>query len=296
MYNIDEFIIAVFLTVEARLKGLLSLYPPRGRGFAPGLSDSEVLTLEIVGEFLGHHSDSAIWRYFRCHWQSWFPALQERTTFTRQAANLWQYKQLLHQQLLQDLGALEGDLYRVDGFPIPVCGFKRAPQAKSFAEVASYGRSATKLGTFYGFRGHLLINAQGLVVGLTVTAANVDERDVVPELVVGLKGLLLGDKGYIRPTLTMDLAAQELTLLTPLRSNMKQYDPTVNRILSRHRQLVETVVGHLCHWFDIERIRTRDRWHLTSRLARKVLAHTLMVYLNHCHGRPYLQFENLLTP
>ncbi|MEM1279646.1 MAG: transposase [Cyanobacteria bacterium P01_H01_bin.152] len=116
---------------------------------------------------------------------------------------------------MQELGALEGDRYRVDGFPIPVCGFKRAPQAKSFAGVASYGHSATKLGTFYGLRRHLLINAPGLVVGLTVTAANGDKRDVVPELVVGLKGWLLGDKGYIRPTLTMDLAAQELTLLPP---------------------------------------------------------------------------------
>ncbi|MEM1279647.1 MAG: hypothetical protein AAGG53_06370 [Cyanobacteria bacterium P01_H01_bin.152] len=79
MFNIDEFIIAVFLTVDVRLKALVTLYPPRGRGFTPTLSDSEVLTLEIVGEVLGHHSDRGIWCYFRHHWQSWFPALQERT-------------------------------------------------------------------------------------------------------------------------------------------------------------------------------------------------------------------------
>lgn len=29
--------------------------------------------------------------------------------------------------------------------------------------------------------------------------ANIDERDVCPELVSKIKGLLLGDKGYIRP-------------------------------------------------------------------------------------------------
>ncbi|NEQ44930.1 MAG: IS982 family transposase [Leptolyngbya sp. SIOISBB] len=179
MFDIEEFIIAVFLTIEARLKGLLTLYPPRCRGFAPRLSDSEVLTLEIVGECLGHHRDSDLWRYFHTHWHAWFPGLKDRTTFIRQAANLWQYKQLLHQQLLQDMEAWQSDLYRVDGFPMPVCGFKRAPQAKTFAGLASYGSSATKLGTFYGFRGHLLINAQGLVLGLAVTAADVDERDVV---------------------------------------------------------------------------------------------------------------------
>ncbi|WP_008318896.1 IS982 family transposase [Leptolyngbya sp. PCC 6406] len=295
MFDIEEFIIAIFMTVETHLEALLRRYPPRSKGFAPGLSDSEVLTLEMVGEFLGHHSDTAIWSYFRRHWRAWFPGLGHRSTFARQAANLWRYKQLLHQQLLQELAAQQGDLYRIDGFPIPVCGFKRAPQAKVFEGLASFGSSATKLGTFYGFRGHLLINAQGIILGLEVTPAHVDERDVVPELVVGLQGLLLGDKGYIRQHLTTDLAVQGLTLLTPLRANMHHYDPLFNRTVSRHRQLVETVVGHLCHWFDIERILTRDLWHLTSRLARKILAHTVIIYLNRLYGRPWLQFEDLIV-
>lgn len=132
MFNIDEFIIAVFLMIEQHLAPLLALHPPRRRGFAPGLSDSEVLTLEIVGEFLGYHRDAEIWGYFRRHWSEWFPALGHRSTFVRQAANLWQYKQLLHQRLLDELGATQGDLYRVDGLPMPVCGFKRAPPAKVF--------------------------------------------------------------------------------------------------------------------------------------------------------------------
>lgn len=140
-----------------------------------------------------------------------------------------------------------------------------------------------------------MVNGQGVVLGLEITAADVDERDVVPELVVGLNGLLLGDKGYIRQELSDDLAHQGLTLLTPLRTNMKAYDPLFNRTLSRHRQLVETVIGHLCHWFDVERIGARDRWHLTSRLARKVLAHTVLICLNRTYGRPWLQFEDLLA-
>ncbi|MGR3279838.1 hypothetical protein ACSYAD_32815 [Acaryochloris marina NIES-2412] len=71
---------------------------------------------------------------------------------------------------------------------------------------------------------------------------------------------------------------------------MKHYDSQSNRIISCHRQLVETVVGHLCHWFDIERILARDLWHLSSRLARKILAHTVLIGLNRAHQRPWLQF------
>jgi len=162
MFNIDEFIIVVYLCVDAHLESLLTRYPPRRRGFAPGLRDSEVLTLEMVGEFLGHPDDSAIGRYFRRHWRDWFPGLGHRSTFIRQAANLWQYKQWLHQRLIQALGANQQDLYLIDGFPRPICGFKRAPQARVFQGSASFGCSATKLVTFYGFRGHLSSPLKGL--------------------------------------------------------------------------------------------------------------------------------------
>jgi hypothetical protein len=45
------------------------------------LSDSEVITLEIVGEMLGHDGDEAIWTYFKRHWAAWFPGLGDRSTF-----------------------------------------------------------------------------------------------------------------------------------------------------------------------------------------------------------------------
>jgi len=50
-------------------------------------------------------------------------------------------------------------------------------------------------------------------------------------------------------------------------------------------------MGHLCHWVDIERVFSRDLWYLTSCLARKILAHTIMIWLNHQQGHPWLQFS-----
>ena len=48
----------------------------------------EVLTMEIVGEFLGIDDENGLYAYFRRHYAEWFPALREvhRTTFTRQMA------------------------------------------------------------------------------------------------------------------------------------------------------------------------------------------------------------------
>jgi hypothetical protein len=96
--DLSTFIVAVFCLVDDQLKGRRI----RQRGPTPMLSDSEVLTIEVVGEFLGLDTDKALYRYFRRHYAQWFPALGKvhRTTFARQAANLWKLKEELWQELL----------------------------------------------------------------------------------------------------------------------------------------------------------------------------------------------------
>ncbi len=60
------------------------------------------------------------------------------------------------------------------------------------------------------------------------------------------------------------------------------------------RRKVETVIGQLCERFNIEKVRARDLWHLTSRTARKMLSHTVAVFINCLHGREHLQFDGLV--
>ncbi len=85
---LEELIITTFCWVETAFEDVTSGIKLRTRGFTPRLSDSEVITMEIVGEVLGHDGDKAIWAYFRRHWAAWFPGPGDRTTFVRQAANL----------------------------------------------------------------------------------------------------------------------------------------------------------------------------------------------------------------
>jgi hypothetical protein len=47
------------------------------------------------------------------------------------------------------------------------------------------------------------------------------------------------------------------------------------KILLRVRRLIETVIGQLVERFKIEKVWARDTFHLTSRINRKLLAHTL---------------------
>ena len=124
--DLSTFIITVYCLVEDELRGRPRL---RQRGHAPALSDGEVLTMEIVGEYLGLDTDTGLYRYFRRHYGVWFPALRriDRSTFARQAANLWARKGELWQAVSERV-AHDPALSIVDSFPIPVCRFARAPE------------------------------------------------------------------------------------------------------------------------------------------------------------------------
>jgi hypothetical protein len=293
---LEDLIITVYCWVEEQMNALHGDHRLRQRGFAPKLTDSEVITLEVVGEFLGLDTDVGIWKYFGRHWRSWFPHLGSRTTFAQQAANLWMIKQRLHQQLLNDLGALTDPIHLVDGCPLPVCGLTRAPQCRLFPETAELGYCAAKKQYYYGLHGHVMITFNGVITACAVTSASADERETLWELSAGIQGLVIGDKGYISAFLQAELAATGIDLQTPLRANMTDNRaPRVVQQLTRTRRRVETVIGQLTEQFHFEKVRARDAWHLTSRIARKVLAHTLGIFINRLLGRSDLQFEGLIA-
>src|SRR5437879_1377394 len=100
--DLDDVIIAVFCLVHEAVPAVTGGRRLRQRGPQPILADSEVLTMEVVGEYLGLEQDSALFAYFRHHYAHFFPALRrlQRTTFVRQAANLWRVKERLWQHVL----------------------------------------------------------------------------------------------------------------------------------------------------------------------------------------------------
>jgi IS5 family transposase len=296
MLPLDEFIIFVYCCITDRLNAMTEGKPLRKRGFSPVLTDAEVITMEIVGEFLGIDTDKGIWEYFRRHWRHFFPALGCRTTFVRQAANLWCCKIMLQEKIAKELVAVTDPIHIVDGFPVPVCNIKRAFSSEIFQGEAAYGFCASKGEKYYGFEGHLLISSSGVITSCTLTAANIDEREALPELLPGIHGLLIGDKGYISFALRQNLLNEGIDLQTPHRKNMhdgrsRKY---VSMLMSVRRR-VETVIGQLTERFNIEKVRARDIWHLTSRIARKLLGHTVGILLNRLCGRDSLELDGLIA-
>ena len=137
--SVEDFIIAVFCIIDDELAKTLDGKKLRKRGRAPGLIDSEVLTMEIVGEFSGIDTDKGIWTYFKTHWKHFFPDIPDRSNFARQAANLHVIKRLLQERLAIPLASHTDELHLIDGLPMPVCKFARAHFSRVFkTQVATY--------------------------------------------------------------------------------------------------------------------------------------------------------------
>jgi DDE family transposase len=288
-----DFIITVFCLIDDEYKKLPK--PIRQRGFEPALSDSEVITMEVIGEFLAIDTDKGIWSYFKTHYLYLFPHLKDRTVFVRQAANLFNVKNLIRRNLVKQLD--EDTIHIADDFPIPICTYSKATRCKRLTEYANFGYCASKDLHYFGLCGHLIINSQGLITTIDAATAHADERDVLPELIGDLRGLLLADKGYIKKELTLALKKQGLSLVTPWRKNMiqsKWMPHWLQNMLGNARRIIETVIGQLTERFHIEKVRAKDLWHFSSRLIRKALSHTTAVLVCKLLKLPTLQFEKLI--
>jgi hypothetical protein len=77
-----------------------------------------------------------------------------RTTFSRQAANLWKVKEHLWQALLVDTPHDDPAFAICDSMPLPACLFARAYRCRRFRGEATFGKDTLLRQTFYGFRVH----------------------------------------------------------------------------------------------------------------------------------------------
>lgn len=293
----DDFIILVYCLVCEHYPSIRATYGVRRGGFAPALTDEEVITLEICGEYFKCGTDKDLYGYFRAHYQHFFPQLRERTLFIRQAANLWQVKAALQQRLTLVSGQAADPVQLIDTFPLPVCGYTRSGRDRCFKPEADYGYCAAKDLYYYGFKLGLRISRSGMITHFPLLPARPHDIQLLDELVEGFRGMLPADKGFIDAVRQALLAERQgVLVITPPRKGMSTvHRPSLLKACSRIRKYVETVGSQLTEHFAIARIRVHDLWHFQQRLIRKVLAHTVGVFLNLQLKRDPLDLDGLIA-
>lgn len=251
------------------------------------LSDSEIITLAIVGEIHSISSEKAWFNYVRKNLKDLFPNLSHRTRFNRTRRNLESVINAIRNEIGNYLGYNQSDFYIVDSMPIPVCGFGRAHFSKRFKDIATYGYCASKKETYYGLKLHAAVTLDGYITNIELTAANVDDREILWELIPNAyQTIVLGDKGYIGDRIAQELKSEKgMTLLALKRSNSKSpYPKDLRNWISKHRRRIETSFSQLAEQFHVNEVLANSLSGLKARLQSKILGHNISYFVNKCLG------------
>ena len=87
--------------------------------------------------------------------------------------------------LLHSLKGSETGMYCIDSTALKVCHNKRISRHGTFEGIAKRGK--TSMGWFFGLKLHLVVNHNGDVIAVKITAGNKDDRAVVDEMTTNLR-------------------------------------------------------------------------------------------------------------
>jgi hypothetical protein len=296
-----DFCLVVYMIVDDLYRALPACVKPRG--MTGTCSDSELLTMALVAECLGWDQETEAISRWHEH-RDLFPHIPHRTRFNRRRRALTDALLLLRQRVLALLDYALDRQCVLDALPVPVIGFHLVPGATSAgdwrAHGADYGRVASKKQTIFGYKLHLLLTLGGVIRDFVLAPASVHDHHVAPDLLEQAWDLLvLGDKGYIDAALARAVRKERsVTLATPLRRNQKPpRDPAFVRLLNAFRQIIETVNDQLTEQLNMGRNHAHTFAGLCARLASKLTAHTLCIYINRLLGKAEaLQIKALAFP
>ena len=161
----------------------------------------------------------------------------------------------------------------IDSTKLVVCHNRRIWGHQVFADYAV--RVKTSVDWLYGFKLHLVVNDCGELLTITVTAVNVDDRAVVPNLVHHLFGKLYGDKGYLSQPLFERRWEDGVQLITKLKKNVKErLLPMFDKVMLRKRGIIESILDQLKNISQNEHTRHRSAYNFFVNLIVGLVAYT----------------------
>lgn len=297
--DFEDFSLLIYLTVDDIWQEIGQLFSRPGPD--PECSDSELIAMAIIGECRGWHQETELISNWHDH-RDLFPIIPERSRFNRRRRNLMWAINVIRRVILSQMELALDQQGLIDSVPIPVVKFHLVPESTGDwkAYGARYGRIESKKETIFGYKLHLLITLNGLILNFELAPANAADLHVGHELLEQHTDMeVLGDKAYISAEVAAELLrTNRIELKTlPRRNQQKQATSDQKRVFNAARQMIETVNSQLAEQFNIETTYAHSFWGLCARLYTKLTAHTICIYLNRLLGNPdFLQIKALAFP
>lgn len=322
----DTFLTTVYVEIDT----FCAQHPaPVQRGPHPRMSDSEVLTVMVVGQWHGT-SERGTLAWIAQTYHAYFPVLLSPSAFNRRARRLAGVVTNLLHDLAQRLAVWEDWFEIVDGLPVPVAQCVRGRRRKCFLpEEADIGWGGADKAMYYGVSVLLCVTGSGVITGVITAPANMAERwqlgallswrhdptqlpmdrDAIPpprdhgRTLVGPVGHRLSPATAGPAVTDVYLADRGFTGAAWDQAWRERYHaqvitpeglpPTLRHWFHDARQGIETVNGVLTDVLHMRFPRARTEAGLISRIMSKCAALNLGMFINRRFHRPDLALGTL---
>lgn len=286
--NLTDLFTNIFVIIDDIYNEIIPITVSNRRNIKDSkLSDSEIITISIVGELLTIDSEKAFFSLLKKEYKNLFPKIGDRTRFNRTKRNLYWVISKIREHISLFMQSYSNNIRIVDSMPIPVCEFGRAHFSKCFKGEASYGRCPSKKQTYFGFKFHALTTIDGFLSDYIITPANVDDRNAVWDLCDKYKSIsIIGDKGYVNKRLTSELKVErDINLLFLKRGNSKDnYPKDIRQLIFKARRRIETSFSQLAEQLNLNKVKSKSMLGFITRTSIKVLAHNILFLINKLMG------------
>ncbi|NEQ84719.1 MAG: IS982 family transposase [Moorea sp. SIO2I5] len=293
--DIPTLFTTIFVLVDDWYQQTIEHSKPILAGAKPLFSDSEILTLLLVMDYLPFPGETQFLGFIRANYLEWFPKLLDQSQFNRRVRRLEGVLEQLRRFWVTQLGVHGEDSFVLDTKPIPVLGLKRDKRHSNFTGSATAGWCAARQMNYFGYKLVLLATWLGVPIAYDLVPAHTDERQAAEGVLEAVRGChIYGDKGFIGTEWQQHIAQRTGNCIWTLKrvNQHQQHTPQLNRFISRIRQRIEGVFHEIQNTGrNPERLLNKTVAGLCVHIAAKMASHTLRLLLRRYYHIEVLTFS-----
>jgi hypothetical protein len=249
------------------------------------VTDDDIVALAVAQAITGIVSDRRFLGTIGRLLPGLFPDLPDQTQYNRRLRRLTPHITTVQLMLAELVAA--GQVRLADGTLIACANYPGCAAKSQFAGHASFGYCPSKSQYVWGMRLVLLADPKGVPVGYDLVGPKTgQERDSVLQLAAAHAGsTLFADGGFWGREYLASMQLIDIELITPAKHKLTQR-PATEIAKARTRLVIESVFATLKRQIGLQDHLAKTLPGLIARIAQRLLALTLGIYLNTLLGRP----------
>lgn len=248
------------------------------------ITDPELIALAVAQASTGESSDRKFLGMIAYRLPGWFAHLPDQTQYNRRLRRLAPYIVIVQLGLAEMIAS--GDVRLADGTLIGCANYPGCASKSHFGGEAGYGFCPSKSRFYWGMRLVLLTDEMGVPLGYDLVEPREGEREPLFRLAQAHPDtVLFADKGFWGAEYERTIELVSVDLITPERHRLGECPPA-EVAKATIRLVIESVFSNLKRQMRLEEHLAKTPGGLVQRVAQRLLALTLGMFINVQLGRP----------